>query len=125
MATDVRFGYPELRHGIVPAIVMANLVRQIGRKHAFELVSTGEPIDGPRALALGIANRVVPAADVLDAAMALAATLASWSPVAMATTKRLFHRMADLALDPALAAGRDANVIMRGFARAGDGDASA
>jgi len=115
MADDVRYGYPELKHGIVAAVVMANLVRQVGRKHAFELLAMAEPIDGARALALGIANRVVSSAQVLEEAIAMATRLASWSPVAMGLTKRSFHRAADLALVDALGVGRDANVIMRSF----------
>src|SRR4030095_1431257 len=59
MAASAKLGYPEARHGIVAAIVMANLVRQVGRKAAFELVALGEPIDAARALQLGIVNRVV------------------------------------------------------------------
>lgn len=119
MATDVRFGYPELRHGIVAAVVMANLVRQVGRKQAFELVAMAEPVDGARALALGLANRVVPADQVLQAALALAQRMAGWDPAAMKLTKRSFHRVADLALQEALAVGRDANTIMRGFGQGG------
>lgn len=121
MADDVRFGYPELRHGIVAAVVLANLVRQAGRKQAFELVSLATPIDGTAAQALGLCNRVVPDAEVLDCARSLATTLAGWSPMAMATTKRTFHRAADLALGAALDVGRDANVMMRGFRKAAGG----
>ncbi len=115
IATNARFGYPELKHGIVAAVVLANLVRQLGRKHAFELVSMAEPISGERAFALGLANRVVADEAVMSSALELAGTLAAWNPLAMSTTKRVFHRAADLALDPALDIGRDANVIMRGF----------
>lgn len=115
MSETVRFGYPELKHGIVAAVVMANLVRQVGRKQAFELVALAEPLDGHAAKAIGLCNRVVPDAQVLDVALALASTIAGWSPLAMATTKRSFHRVADLALAPALEIGRDANVMMRGF----------
>src|SRR5207244_2907105 len=43
MAESAKLGYPETKHGIVAAIVMANLVRQIGHKAAFELVAPGEP----------------------------------------------------------------------------------
>jgi enoyl-CoA hydratase/carnithine racemase len=118
MADDVRYGYPELKHGIVAAVVMANLVRQVGRKHAFELVAMAEPIDGARALALGLANRVVPTGEVLGLALELAARVAGWSPMAMALTKRSFHRSADLALIDALGVGRDANIIMRSFRQA-------
>ena len=60
MAESATLGYPETKHGIVAAIVMANLVRQAGRKAAFELVALGEPVDAQRALALGLVNRVVP-----------------------------------------------------------------
>ncbi|QMV74760.1 enoyl-CoA hydratase/isomerase family protein [Comamonas piscis] len=118
MSETVRFGYPELKHGIVAAVVMANLVRQVGRKQAFELVALAEPLDGPGAKAMGLCNRVVPDAQVLETALQMAQTIAGWSPVAMATTKRSFHRVADLALGPALEVGRDANVMMRGFRKA-------
>jgi len=115
MADTVRFGYPELKHGIVAAVVLANLVRQVGKKQAFELVAMAEPIDGARAVALGIANRVAADGEVLEVAMEMAERLAGWSPIAMATTKRTFHRVADLSLAQALDVGRDANVMMRGF----------
>ena len=115
IADSARFGYPELKHGIVAAVVLANLVRQVGRKLAFELVAMAEPISGVQAHAMGLANHVLPEAEVLPASIALAERLAAWSPLAMATTKRVFHRVADLTLEQALQVGRDANVMMRGF----------
>jgi enoyl-CoA hydratase/carnithine racemase len=115
MADNVRFGYPELKHGIVAAIVLANLVRQLGQKDAFELVSLGEAIDGARAKELRLCNRVCADVEVLDVALELATRMAGWSPIAMATTKRVFHRVSDQSLEAALAIGRDANVMMRGF----------
>src|SRR5579862_3202035 len=45
MSTAAKLGYPEVKHGIVAAVVMANLVRHAGRKAAFELVATGEAVD--------------------------------------------------------------------------------
>jgi enoyl-CoA hydratase/carnithine racemase len=113
MAQAARLGYPEMKHGIVAAIVLANLVRQIGLKAAFELVSLGEPIDAARALALGMVNRVVPNSVLLDEALYFADKLASVSPAAMAETKRLFHEVADLPLAAALEKGRDVNRRMR------------
>ncbi len=115
IADDARFGYPELRHGIVAAIVMADLVRQAGRKAAFELVATAEPISGVEVGALGLANRVVPAAEVLATAVGLAEQLAAWDPAAMAATKRHLHAVADLTLADGLAAGQALNQRMRGF----------
>lgn len=115
MAEGATLGYPETKHGIVAAIVMANLVRQAGRKAAFELVGLGEAVDARRALELGLVNRVVAPADLLPAALQLADKLAAVSRPAMQLTKQLFHEAADLPLDAALARGRDANKRMRAF----------
>jgi len=121
MAQSAKLGYPETKHGIVAAIVMANLVRQIGRKAAFELVALGEPIDAKRALALGMVNRVVAPAQLMKTALKLAAQLATVNKSAMAQTKTLFHEVADLPLERALERGRDANKRMRNFEKL-DGD---
>lgn len=115
MAESAKLGYPEARHGIVAAIVMANLVRQVGRKAAFELISLAEPVSAKRALELGMVNRVVPDQDLVAAALDLAGKLAAVNPPAMALTKRLFHEVADLPLEQALEKGRDANKRMRAF----------
>ena len=116
MADTASIGYPETRHGIVAAIVLANLVRQVGRKAAFELVSLAEPIGAEKALQLGMVNRVVKEKELMEETVKIAATLASVSRPAMAETKRLFHEVADLPLGAALERGRDANRRMRGFA---------
>jgi enoyl-CoA hydratase/carnithine racemase len=118
MAQGAKLGYPETRHGIVAAIVMANLARQVGRKQAFELVSLGEPIDATRALALGMVNRVVPDEDLLSETLKLAEKLASVKPEALRATKQLFHEVADLPLEEALQRGRDTNKRMRAFKKA-------
>ncbi|HUG78080.1 MAG TPA: enoyl-CoA hydratase/isomerase family protein [Burkholderiales bacterium] len=115
MAESARLGYPETKHGIVAAIVMANLVRQVGRKAAFELVALGEPVDASRALALGMVNAVFPDDEVLDEALKIGERLAAVSRPAMAGTKRLFHEVADLPLAAALERGRDLNRRMRSF----------
>ena len=115
MAASAKLGYPEARHGIVAAIVMANLVRQVGRKAAFELVALGEPIDAARALQLGMVNRVVPDSDLMSHAFSFAEKLTALSRPAMAETKRLFHEVADLPLAAALERGRDTNRRMRNF----------
>jgi enoyl-CoA hydratase/carnithine racemase len=115
MAESAKIGYPETKHGIVAAIVMANLVRQVGHKAAFELVALGEPIGAARALELGMVNRVVPDARLIEEALAIAQKLAAVSRPAMAHTKSLFHEVVDLPLPEALERGRDANKRMRSF----------
>lgn len=118
MAQSATIGYPETRHGIVAALVMANLVRQVGRKAAFELVALGEPIGAGKALALGMVNRVVPDEDVLSDALALATRLSNTGTEALRETKRLFHEVADLPLEEALKRGRETNKRMRAFRKA-------
>ncbi len=115
MAESAKLGYPEVKHGIVAAIVMPNLVRQVGRKAAFELLATGQPVGARRALELGMVNRVVPDAELMAAALALAGELAAVSRPAMATTKALFHQVTELPFGEALATGREANKRMRAF----------
>lgn len=114
-AADLRFGYPEIRHSIVPAIVMTGLQRQLGRKTAFELVSLGRLLGAEEAKALGLANRVVSPDALLPAALEIAETWAVAHPAAMAATKSLFYRVGDLPFEAAMAAGRDVNGLMRGF----------
>jgi enoyl-CoA hydratase/carnithine racemase len=120
MAEGAKLGYPETKHGIVAAIVMANLVRQAGRKAAFELVALGEPVDAAQALRLGMVNRVVELQKLRDEAILVAEKLAAVARPAMAETKRLFHEVADLALGPALERGRDTNRRMRNFEKPGE-----
>jgi enoyl-CoA hydratase/carnithine racemase len=118
MADGAQIGYPETRHGIVAAIVMANLVRQVGRKLAFELVSLGEPIGAAKALSFGMVNRVVPDRELLAETLVLATKLATAKAEAIRATKRLFHEVADLPLEEALKRGRETNRRMRAFGKA-------
>jgi enoyl-CoA hydratase/carnithine racemase len=118
MAESARIGYPEVTHGIVAAIVMTNLTRQVGRKAAFELVGLGQPILSLRALELGMVNRVVRDEEVVKEAVAIAAQLAGVSRPAMALTKQLFHAVAELPFKDALERGREANERMRSFGSA-------
>jgi enoyl-CoA hydratase/carnithine racemase len=115
MASTAKLGYPEVKHGIVAAVVMANLVRQVGPKSAFELIATGEPVDAARALALGLVNRVAAPENVMEEALALAQKFASIAPQAMVASKMLFYRALDLPFEAGLEAGREINKHMRTF----------
>ncbi|KMK65132.1 enoyl-CoA hydratase/carnithine racemase [Puniceibacterium sp. IMCC21224] len=113
-ATSMKFGYPELKHSIVPALVMTGLVRALGRKQAFEMISLGRLIGAEEALALGLINRVIEG-DPLPAALKIAETWAAYDPRAMKAAKSLLYRVEDLPLEPAMMAGRDVNALMRSF----------
>jgi methylglutaconyl-CoA hydratase len=88
-ADHARIGYPEVRRGLVAAVVMHDLVRQIGDRRARALLLSGEPIAAVEAERWGLINRVVPGPSCLDEAISLAQSLAASAPLAVATTKRL------------------------------------
>lgn len=115
---DLKFGYPELKHDIVPALVMTGLRRQLGAKAAFEMISLGRLIGAEEASAFGLVNRVVAPDAVLETALEIADGWSHANPMAMAAAKSLFYRVADLPFDAAMAAGRDVNALMRGFRKA-------
>jgi enoyl-CoA hydratase/carnithine racemase len=90
-ADHARFGIPEVKRGLVAAGGGTRLPTRIPLQVALEMGLTGEPISAQRALELGLVNRVVPAADVLDAALALAALINANGPLAVQATKRLMR----------------------------------
>jgi enoyl-CoA hydratase/3-hydroxyacyl-CoA dehydrogenase len=105
-AESARFGQPEIKLGIVPGFGgTQRLARLVGPAKALELNLLGDPIGAAEAAALGLANRVVPDGELLDAALALAHTLAAQAPLAVAQIKRV---SADPDLDAGLAAEREA-----------------
>ena len=115
-AADLQFGFPELRHSMVPALVMTALQRAMGRKAAFEMISLGRLVGAEEAKALGLVNRVAATPEAAFAeALEIARAWAKVKPAAMAATKALFYRVADLAEPAAMQAGRDTNALMRGF----------
>jgi enoyl-CoA hydratase/carnithine racemase len=88
--------------------------RNLQRKHAMEMLLTGEPIDARRAMEWGLVNRVVPA-DQLDAEVQkLATTLAAKPPATVAAGKRAFYQQMDLGLERAYALA--SGVISASFA---------
>jgi len=78
------------------------LPRAVGLSNACEMAFTGEPIDAAQALAWGLVSRVVPAAELLDAAMQLAQRIAANPPHALRMTKRLIREGQHTRLDTLL-----------------------
>jgi methylglutaconyl-CoA hydratase len=89
---DAKFGYPEVRRGLVAAMVMPHLLRHVGERTARWLLLTGELIDGLAALRVGLVNQITSAESLLETADAWAKSLAEGGPNALATTKKLLHR---------------------------------
>ena len=77
------------------------LARAVGRKHALEMLLTGDPIDAPTALAWGLVNRVVPSEQVAEETRALLSRATRGSRSSKATGKQAFYRQVDLELPSA------------------------
>ncbi len=110
---DARFGYPEVRIGFVPAMVMAMLRRSVGEKQAFDLVLSGRVIPAGEAERLGLATRVLPANAFADAIERYVLGLAAHPAETMGMTKRLFYRLDLLSFREGIAEGIRTNVESR------------
>jgi methylglutaconyl-CoA hydratase len=93
-----KFGYPEVRRGLVAAMVLPHLLRHVGERCARYLLLTGELIDADEAAGMGLINQVVGATVLLDTALAWATACAEGGPQALATTKELLKRFSPHAL---------------------------
>jgi methylglutaconyl-CoA hydratase len=89
---EARFGYPEVRRGLVAAMVMPHLLRHVGERTARYLLLTGELIGAEEAWRTGLVNAVVPATQLLEQAHAWAVSLAEGGPEALGRTKELLHQ---------------------------------
>jgi enoyl-CoA hydratase len=108
-AEDARFGQPEIRLGVMPgAGGTQRLTRAIGKARAMEMILTGEPIDARLALSLGLVTRVVPTDATVDAALELAARIATMPPLAVRAAKAAVRSAHEGALEAGLAAEREA-----------------
>ncbi len=110
---SAQFGYPEVKIGFVPAIVMAMLRRSVSEKRAFELITSGEIISAPEALNIGMINRVYPAEDFENGVTAYVAALASKSASAVSLGKNLLYQMDGMSFEAALEAGVQVNALAR------------
>ncbi len=98
-----RLGQPEILLGIMPGGGgTQRLARLVGPARAKELVWTGRQVRAEEALALGLVDEVVPAADALDRALALAGELAQGAVVAMGAAKRAIDDGLELPLNEGL-----------------------
>lgn len=89
---SAKFGYPEVRRGLVAAMVMPHLMRHVGERMARYLLLTGDLIDGTEAERCGLVNAVAAPDQLLDKAMAWSKSLIEGGPQALALTKELLRR---------------------------------
>lgn len=92
-STTTCLGYPEVRSGMVAAIVLGDLVQAVGSRYARELLLTGKRITAAEAERKGLVSRVVSPDEVLAEAKALAHSLIANAPRALALTKELLDEV--------------------------------
>jgi enoyl-CoA hydratase/carnithine racemase len=100
-AETAQFGVNGINIGLFCSTPMVALSRNIGRKQAFELLTTGEFLSAERALELGLINRAVPEADLAAETRALAAKVTSKLASAVRVGKRAFYEQLEMTLDAA------------------------
>lgn len=112
-SADARFGYPEVKIGFVPAMVMAILRRNVSEKRVFELVTRGEEISAEEGKRVGLVNQIFPEADFENEVSLYAKRFATLSKSAISLTKGLLYQMDGMAFPEAIETGIDVNVIAR------------
>jgi methylglutaconyl-CoA hydratase len=110
---SAQFGYPEVKIGFMPAIVMSLLRRSMGEKLAFELLTMGDPFGAAQAREFGVVNHVYPAASFDAEVEKLVSALASRSGTAVSLTKRLLYHVDSMSFEAAIEAGIEANALSR------------
>jgi len=110
---SARFGYPEVRIGFVPAMVMAILRRNVSEKRAFELVAGGGEIGADEAERIGLVNRVFEEEHFEEEVENYVSRFEDVSQSAVMLSKRLLYQMDGMTFETALQAGVDVNTVAR------------
>jgi enoyl-CoA hydratase/carnithine racemase len=102
-AEDARFATPGVNIGLFCSTPMVALSRNVSRKHAMQMLLSGDLIDASAALRIGLINEAVPAPALVAHTEAFARQLAAKSPLTVAIGKEAFYRQAELPLAEAYA----------------------
>ena len=120
-ADTATFALPGVNVGIFCSTPAVGVARNVSRKHAMEMLLTGRPIDAATALAWGLVNRVVPAADLDSTIASFTEIIAARSQATVAIGKRTFYRQLDAGLDAAYQVAGEAMTCNMGFGDAAEG----
>ena len=101
-ADDATFGLPEIKVGLLPLIVMAPILRAVGRKRGLLMILSGEPVSAREAYEMGLVSRLVPRGELEATVGALARTLAGYSPTALGLAKEAAGMVPDMEYGAAL-----------------------
>lgn len=110
---EAELGYPEVRLGFVPAMVMALLRRKVSEGRAFELCTRGDRLSAAEAERLGLVTRVLPADGFDEAVDRYVAGLARRPPEAVRMTKSLLYELDTLSVVDGVDRGAEVNADAR------------
>lgn len=113
MADDARIGYTEARIGFVAALVSVLLVRQVGEKHARDLLLSARLVTAAEAARMGLVNEVRAAPDVLERTLELARQMAANAPGSLRLTKQLLLGVGAMSLEAGMRWAVDVNALAR------------
>ena len=102
-ADTAQFSTPGVHIGLFCSTPMVALARNVGTKHAMEMLLTGDLIPGPRAADMGLVNRAVAPETLRDEVTRMAGKIASKSSMTLATGKRAFYAQREMPLAEAYA----------------------
>ncbi len=100
-AETAQFSTPGVHIGLFCSTPMVALSRNVGNKHAMEMLLTGDMISASRAAEIGLVNQSVAPKGLRDATMDLARKIASKSSMTLATGKRAFYAQSEMSLPDA------------------------
>ena len=112
-SASARFGYPEVKIGFVPAMVMPILRRNVSEKRAFEMITRGAEISAEQAREFGLVNEVFPDESFENDVAQYVSGFEKMSASAISLTKTLLYQMDGMSFPGALETGADVNVIAR------------
>lgn len=107
------FGYPEIKRGVMPALVTPNLVKRAGARKAFEFLATGKHYTASEMLDYGLVNNIVPTGQALDEARNLAIGIIAENPHILMWIKELIKESETLSLEDGLKSARAMNARAR------------
>lgn len=111
-ADNASFAAPEIKLGWIGGGGMAvNLAHAVGPSNAALMILTGDPIDATTAQRWGLVSRVVPQAELFDAAKTIAATIAARAPIAAETAKLNLKAAWEMSIAEGIAYERDLQTI--------------
>ncbi len=108
-----RFGYPEVKIGFVPAMVMAILRRNVSEKRAFELATQGFEFDAETAEKFGLINKILDDETFDEDVKSYVSIYEKVSRSAVVLSKKLLYQMDGATFETALQSGVDVNTIAR------------